>query len=128
MQIEVLAVDGDYIIFRSAAGDGVGYYQYSYSEVAAGKEYDVEVDVDFDLELGDKITQSTNQSRFIKLENDITVINCLVESIDGEDDSACLRIAEDFVMIVYNNDPKIKEGDYLEMRVGKEELGITIVG
>ena len=128
MQIEVLAVDGDYIIFRSVAGDGVGYYQYSYSEVTAGKEYDVEVDVDFDLELGDKISHSTDQSQFIKLENDITVINCLVESIDAEDDSACLRIAADFVMIVYNNDPKIKEGDYLEMRVGKEELGITIVG
>ena len=125
MKIRVKEVENQYVEFFCTVGAGIA--KCSQQNLVNWMICDVEIDINVTLKLGTNAEKNLDDNLYIKNKGNVNWINGLVESID-EDDTICLRLANDCIIMVEYEDCEICEGDILLIKIPKEDLEITLIG
>lgn len=125
MKVEILDVKGDEVRFSCSIGDGAGICKER--NLVVGMSCDVEIDIFEILETRVNTEIGKDKLLFWHYNGGVNMINAKVESIDI-DDSICLRLAKDFIVMVDYVARGISVGDVLLIKVKLSEVAITLTG
>lgn len=125
MTVNILDVQGDEVKFSCSFGEGVGICEER--NLIVGMTYGIEIDILEDLKIGLNTEISNDKTCFLLYDGSLNLINVIVESLD-EDDSICLRLAQDCIIVCYYVGGGILVGDTLLIKLKAQEFRITSIG
>ena len=126
MNIKVVRIIKDNVVeFSSKKGNGIG--TWNYAKVEEGREYSIEFDIDPILKIGDNAKRISDKIYSIRHYNNVNEIQGVVDAVD-EDGLIYFRLGEDCLIMIECEGEQIKEGDWLLLTIGAENLKVTTIG
>jgi hypothetical protein len=125
MKIKAVEVENQYVEFCCSFGSGVA--KCSEENLSSGMIYDVEMDINITLKIGYNTDKNIESNLYLRNDGKTNWLNGLVESID-DDDTICLRLANDCIVMAEYEECEVHQGDVLLITISKEDLEITLIG
>lgn len=114
-----------YVEFSTGFGSGIGSCK-NIQKVGKEEYYIAELDMDIPIKLNQNAVLVSEQRCFIRFVKNKNEIQGVVESID-EERFGYLRLATDCLLMIEIASDEIKNGDYLLLTVGIDDLRIQIL-
>lgn len=129
MNIKGFKIIKDNIIeFSTKAGIGVGTWYRDTAEDDAKREHSIEFTIDQPLMIGtNAVIMTGNKKYFVSHDGRSTEFHGKVDGVD-EDGLIYFRLGFDCLMMIENEDPQIKKGDWLSITLPVEYLRVFSIG
>jgi hypothetical protein len=118
-------IKNNLIEFSTSKGIGIG--TWNNNEVAGGREYSVEFDINQKLEIGKNAKVISDKIYSIRHHDGVNEIQGMVDRVD-EDGLIYFRLRLDCLIMIETEKKEFKEGDWLSLTIGLEDLIVTPFG
>jgi len=125
MKIKVVEVENQYVYFSCSVGSGIA--KCFKENFIKGMVCGIELDINVALKIGYNTEKNVDRSLYLKNDGHKNWINGLVESIDN-DDTICLRLAEDCIVMADYEECEVRQGDILLIAISKDDFQVTLIG